>query len=389
MTNSRHGTVTTFYSFTGGTGRTMALANVAWILAANGHRVLAADWHFESPGLHRYFRPFIRSEALDHAPGVSDLIRGYEWEVMRRGSPLPQAELERLADVTAHAIALDWEFPGGGCLHLLPTGSQDRTYVAILGSMDWDEFYEERDGGRFFDAMRSGMRDRYDYALIDSRNGWNEVADICTIQLPDVLVSCFQLSQQGIEGAVESASAVRYQDAEREIRILPVPTRVDLAEQEKAQIGRLIARQRLAGLPKGMAEHERERYWRDVEVPHCPYYSFEEILAPFGDRPDMASPLLHAYEAVARHISAGTVDHLPPMNDSLRARTLARFTRRAAVAEEEVALSYAPADQVWAEWVERLLASVGIRVHDVPEGTAEATPAPEISTEVMPTCATP
>ncbi|MFD3933510.1 ParA family protein, partial [Streptomyces sp. NPDC058614] len=30
----------TFYSYKGGTGRTMALANTAWILAANGKRVL-------------------------------------------------------------------------------------------------------------------------------------------------------------------------------------------------------------------------------------------------------------------------------------------------------------------------------------------------------------
>ena len=36
MTENRNGTVVTFYSYKGGTGRTMALANVAWILAANG-----------------------------------------------------------------------------------------------------------------------------------------------------------------------------------------------------------------------------------------------------------------------------------------------------------------------------------------------------------------
>ena len=53
------GQIVTFYSFKGGTGRTMALANVAWILAANGERVLIADWDLESPGLHRFFQPFM------------------------------------------------------------------------------------------------------------------------------------------------------------------------------------------------------------------------------------------------------------------------------------------------------------------------------------------
>ena len=57
-TNSE-GKVVTFYSFKGGTGRTMALANVAWILASNGLKVLVVDWDLDSPGLHRYFHPFL------------------------------------------------------------------------------------------------------------------------------------------------------------------------------------------------------------------------------------------------------------------------------------------------------------------------------------------
>ena len=60
----REGQVVTFYSYKGGTGRTMALANVAWILAANGKRVLVVDWDLESPGLHRFFAPFIDRDAL-------------------------------------------------------------------------------------------------------------------------------------------------------------------------------------------------------------------------------------------------------------------------------------------------------------------------------------
>lgn len=64
MTGNRKGSVITFYSYKGGTGRTMALANVAWILAANGHRVLAVDWDLEAPGLHRFFHPFLRPSLL-------------------------------------------------------------------------------------------------------------------------------------------------------------------------------------------------------------------------------------------------------------------------------------------------------------------------------------
>ena len=40
MTESGAGQIITFYSYKGGTGRTMAMANVAWIIASNGKRVL-------------------------------------------------------------------------------------------------------------------------------------------------------------------------------------------------------------------------------------------------------------------------------------------------------------------------------------------------------------
>src|SRR5581483_10947473 len=40
----RNGRIVTFYSYKGGTGRSMALANVAWLLASGGRRVLVIDW---------------------------------------------------------------------------------------------------------------------------------------------------------------------------------------------------------------------------------------------------------------------------------------------------------------------------------------------------------
>src|SRR5450755_3519482 len=43
--------VVTFYSFKGGTGRSMALANVAAALLARGRRVLIVDFDLEAPGL--------------------------------------------------------------------------------------------------------------------------------------------------------------------------------------------------------------------------------------------------------------------------------------------------------------------------------------------------
>src|SRR6185437_8475383 len=80
----RDGRIVTFYSFKGGTGRTMALANVAWVLAANGRRVLVADWDLESPGLHLFFQPFMDARASD-PPGIIDLVRRYAWAMTEAG----------------------------------------------------------------------------------------------------------------------------------------------------------------------------------------------------------------------------------------------------------------------------------------------------------------
>ena len=67
----------------------MALANVAWILAAAGKRVLAVDWDLESPGCTGTSSPFLDRTVRD-TPGVIDLIREYDSEAIRaRARPGP------------------------------------------------------------------------------------------------------------------------------------------------------------------------------------------------------------------------------------------------------------------------------------------------------------
>lgn len=71
------GIVYTFYSFKGGVGRTMALANVAVLLAKWGYSVLAVDWDLEAPGLEQFFsklKPEIR-KLRKETPGIVDMVR--------------------------------------------------------------------------------------------------------------------------------------------------------------------------------------------------------------------------------------------------------------------------------------------------------------------------
>jgi tetratricopeptide (TPR) repeat protein len=364
MSESRKGAVVTFYSYKGGTGRTMALANVAWILASAGQRVLVADWDLEAPGLPRFFQPFIGDNAVK-AAGVIDLIRRYEDEVMQ-DRPRPENWVEGLARLSDYVIPIRWPFEGGGSLDLLTAGRQNSSYATSLSRLDWDTFYERLGGGHFLDALGEVMRRDYDYTLIDSRTGFSDVADICTQHLPDVLVDCFTLSDQGINGAADVAKAVeRFGRAEsgHRIRILPVAMRVDAAEKVKADAGRARAMRAFPGLPDGLTNDERLGYFNKVEIPYQAFYAYEETLATF-DVPGNPASLLAAYERLTETISNGAVHQMRTMDERLRNTWQRRFERSLTTAQNTILLEYAAADQVWAEWAESVLVQVGLSVED-------------------------
>ncbi|MEU3456589.1 FxSxx-COOH system tetratricopeptide repeat protein [Micromonospora sp. NPDC006766] len=385
MTSPRDGQVVTFYSYKGGTGRTMALANTAWILAANGHRVLVADWDLESPGLHRFFAPFLDPEQVASTGGVMDLILEYEWENARRrgenGDSRPGDWHREYARVHRYAFSVGWDFPGGGGLDLLLAGRHNPDYATSVTGLNWDNFYNRLGGAQFFDALREDMKRHYDYTLIDSRTGISDVAEICTIHLPDTLVDCFTLSDQGIEGAAMVAARVRGYEGRRARRVLPVPMRVDEGEKSKTDAGRALAMQRFAGLPSGMVDIERQDYWLTVEVPYRAYYAYEETLATFGDVPGSRG-LLSAYEALTRHITNGQVTALPRMDDGLRRQTVQRFERKPVIVDELMVLRYVPEDQAWVEWVQAVLTAVDLRVMAAPLGTSAAVPPGTASREL-------
>ncbi|MFF5207862.1 FxSxx-COOH system tetratricopeptide repeat protein [Streptosporangium sp. NPDC000396] len=370
------GQVITFYSYKGGTGRTMALANTAWVLANNGLRVLVVDWDLESPGLHKFFHPFLDGSAISATPGVIDIISNYMWAAIRPQQRATDWHLE-YAQVMPHAVSLEWEFPGRGTLDFVSAGQQNRDYSSLVSTFDWDNFYERLGGGRFFDALRADMKNNYDYTLIDSRTGLSDIADVCTIQMPDILVDCFTMSDQSIEGASKVARYIDERYRERNIRILPVPMRIDDGEKEKLDAGRLLARNRFSGFPKHMTPDELNHYWGSVEIPYKRFYAFEETLATFGDSPGSPVSLLAAYERLTGAITEGKVTSFPAIEESLRVRWLEAFTRRQPVQHSDILLSYTAEDRMWADWIGAVLERAGCRV--VPQAVGGgATPDPAV-----------
>ncbi len=361
MSDSCDGQIITFYSYKGGTGRTMALANVAWILASNSKRVLCVDWDLESPGLHKFFHPFLNESTVSATPGVIEIINEYASAAI---DPTPRADDWHLefAQVERHAVSLSWDFPGDGRLDFLSACRQNRDYSAAVCSLDWDNFYDRLGGGRFFRAMREDMKQKYDYVLIDSRTGLSDVADICTIELPDVLAVCFTLSDQSIDGAANVARQIRGRYRDRNIRVLPVPMRIEDGEKEKLDVGRALARIRFEGFPEGLSQERSAQYWASVEVPYKPFYAFEETLATFGDDPGSPTSLLASFERITDAITGGQVVTMQPIAENRRLQYRDAFTRRQPASSTQVFLSYAPEDRMWADWIEAVLTRSGFLV---------------------------
>jgi tetratricopeptide (TPR) repeat protein len=379
MNSGEPGKIVTFYSYKGGTGRTMALANIAWILAANGRRVLVADWDLESPGLHRFFRPFLDLAAVAATAGVIEMITEYRWATMRKVDTRPPNWHREYARVQKYAVSLEWDFPHDGRLDFLSAGQQNSDYSSIVASIDWDAFYGDHKGGLFIDALRDDMRANYDYTLVDSRTGLSDVADICTAHLPDILVDCFTLSDQGIEGAAAIARDIVERFGERGIRVLPVPMRIDEGEKEKADAGRALARARFDGFPTDMTSAEAARYWGSMEVPYRPFYAYEETLATFGDPPGQSSSILSALERLTGYITRDAVTSMPPYEEAERLRILRAFTRRRPTGSPEMVISYVPEDRMWADWIARALEAADFTVFPLDATSPPSPDRPELS----------
>ncbi|MFF7258733.1 FxSxx-COOH system tetratricopeptide repeat protein [Streptomyces sp. NPDC008159] len=381
--------IITFYSYKGGTGRTMALANTAWILASSGYRVLVVDWDLDAPGLDRFLHPFLSERQLRETPGVLELVsRSTHFMVSAQGGAGDSAhhgdpgsaypavvDLGASDGITLNAcvIQVDWDFPEGGHLYYLPAGTKNQGYLAAFSQFDWKHFMEGPLATRFLDGLKREFLENFDYVLIDSRTGLNDISDICTVNLPHTVVTCFTPSSQSIEGAAgvaERIDGMLY--GNRDIRILPVPMRVENAEADRLDAARGQIQYRFDRIVrKHIPEREPEDYWGSVEIPYRPIYSYEETLAPFREQPGDPKSLLSAYERLTAVITDGQVASMPRIEESLRRKTLDRYTRHRPPRISDVYLSFVPQDRSWANWAGAVLEQAGFKVHMAQENPTD------------------
>ena len=174
----------TFYSYKGGVGRTLALANVAWLLA-NHHsepaRVLAMDFDLGAPGLSHV----LGMRKTQETAGLVDYVTEY-----LHSAAIP--------DISAFIHKTSYDR-----IDLIPAGCMDSDYQRRLESINWKDLYDEAFGYELIEKLKSdisAITPEYDYVLIDSLTGYSDVGGICVSQLPDSLILLFRLNQQNLEG---------------------------------------------------------------------------------------------------------------------------------------------------------------------------------------------
>lgn len=334
MSGQSEGRIVTFYSYKGGTGRSMALANVGWILASAGFKVIALDWDLEAPGLHRYFHPFLLDPEISASEGVIDIVTEFATGAMSKQASANPDWFLPFADVTRYAQSLRWpHFSKPGRLDYIPAGRQDAGYPVRVNSFHWKRFYEELGGGVFLEALKRSLRSEYDFTLIDSRTGVSDTSGICTVQMPDNMVVCFTMNSQSIQGAGAVARSAFEQrsrsGSSRPLRVWPLPCRIELAERSKLEAARERARAVLTPVMKHITVNEQDDYFANRQILYEPFYAYEEVLAAFVESDTESShSMMASMVGFAQRLVADFTLVMDPIPETTRREILEAYTFR-------------------------------------------------------------
>ena len=296
------GKIITFYSYKGGVGRSMCLANVAAVLADWGYKILAIDWDLEAPGLENFYQPYLSGQTkleVKKQIGVIDLLN------------TSMSELENANTSTIFHVNIK----KGIRLDMISSGRRDENYFAQVRKFNVDHYYENG-GAQSIEKLAELWKKEYDFVLIDSRTGITEIGGITTIQLPDILVLLFTATLQGLEGIVDVAkrtcevrSTLPFD--KKRLLFLPVPSRYDsISEFKLATHWLSVIAQKTASLMDDWlpAKYNRYAFLEMIKIPYKSYFSFGEKLPVIEEGTNDPTNIGYAYENIALLLKYGLDD---------------------------------------------------------------------------------
>jgi len=309
--NTSLGQIFTFYSYKGGTGRSMALANVGCLLAQKekkNQKVLMIDWDLEAPGLHRFFESNTSSskkETQSSQLGLIDLFYRIQELCQKRPfeDDIPFGFFE---DLVLERFIQKTKIKN---LFLMPAGKFDDLYSTRVNSFNWEELFNRNP--RLISGFAAYLAKKFDYVLIDSRTGYTDISNVCTALMPEKLIVVFTPNRQslgGVLGMIENVSQYRKNsDDLRPLVVFPLPSRIENAESELQKDWRFgnpqkdingyqtqfeSSLQKIYDLPS----ISLDEYFDDIQIQYVPRYSYGEEIAVLLDRSEDRLSISRSYE---------------------------------------------------------------------------------------------
>jgi len=278
----------TFYSYKGGVGRTLALANVARYLATLGQKVFTLDLDLEAPGLH--YKLLSREESAKLEVGVVDYLHSF------------YAGGATSASLADHVVRVRHRTESSGVIDLMPAGRvPSGRYWEKLSQINWhDLFYAPGARGiPFFLELKERIATEYapDYLLIDARTGITEIGGVATTLLPDQVVCLLVNNPENLEGARAVLRSIRRSPrlpGQASVEILPALTRIPKGIEEDTE-------KNLLAEVRAFLNEPGEDLAETIEVPEVfvlhsePELQIKESLHIGSEKTPDESPLLQDY----------------------------------------------------------------------------------------------
>lgn len=280
----------TFYSYKGGVGRTLAVANIARYMARLGQKVFLVDFDLEAPGLH-YKLSLVQNDHQKHIElGVLDYI--YSFAVERN---VPDS-------LEPYVVSVDAGSKLKGSIYLMPAGKVPcANYWRRLARINWHELFysDQAEGIPFFLEFKERIEKDYapDFLLVDSRTGVTEIGGVATSLWPDRLVCLLLKNLENLEGTravLRSVKTLERLPDQAPIEVLLVLTRIPIMEDSERE--EHIIKEVRSFLNQEAEELSQTLNISDILVLHSkPELQIEESLSIGVETNPERSPLLRDY----------------------------------------------------------------------------------------------
>lgn len=280
----------TFYSYKGGVGRSLLVANAAKYLSTLGKNVFAVDLDLEAPGLHYKFALDDPSQSKKEAIGVIDALTYFLNQ--HRFPPL-------LIDYTTEIAVPE----SAGRIQLMSAGSAPhRDYWKKLAQVNWhDLFYGSNPiGVPFFLELKERIRKEFqpDFILIDARTGITEMGGVATTLLPDTIVCLALGSVEHLAGLRAVIRGIRQSamlnEAQTVVEIVPIISRLPLRNDQSLETHALSEIRDFLNAP--LDDGSSDPKINDIAVLHSePFLDTGEQLLVGGKKGPHELPLLRDY----------------------------------------------------------------------------------------------